>query len=284
MDPDSGHTSPCPTSRSRKDPAQTVATESRQSEILGQETLTTPPTFPQPSFISELSHNSLAREPTPPNVHEISGSASDFPPQPPDVVHMTSRTHPATPVCQPTLEHPPATHFLLPTPFPLPTPVQQPTPVYPYSWVRPSLIQSHRVAPGDGAGRFNDTAPPIQPRRLAPGDGAGRLNDTVPPIQPRRLAPGDGAGGFDDTADDSLPTQPRRPAPGGGVGGFACTADDPPHYGSADISRGIHEKVWQTYNKVSKGFDEKKLEKWNKDLDTLLIFVSLMLGCDLCPE
>jgi hypothetical protein len=33
--------------------------------------------------------------------------------------------------------------------------------------------------------------------------------------------------------------------------------------------------VWPTYNKLSKEFDEKNLEKWNSDLDVLLIFVSL---------
>ena len=47
-----------------------------------------------------------------------------------------------------------------------------------------------------------------------------------------------------------------------------------PHYESADISGGIHADVWPTYNKFSKEFDENNLEKWNKDLDVLLIFVS----------
>ena len=51
----------------------------------------------------------------------------------------------------------------------------------------------------------------------------------------------------------------------------------PPHYESADISGGIHANVWPTYNKISQEFDEKRLAKWNADLDVLLIFVSLMI-------
>jgi len=97
------------------------------------------------------------------------------------------------------------------------------------------------------------------------------------------------------------PTRVRQLAPGGGVGGFTpvsprhgssrdySTADypyrfdsmpsprsdsGPPHYESADISGGVHANVWPTYNKISEKFDEKRLEKWNADLDVLLIFVS----------
>ncbi|KAF9653873.1 hypothetical protein BDM02DRAFT_3086272, partial [Thelephora ganbajun] len=47
----------------------------------------------------------------------------------------------------------------------------------------------------------------------------------------------------------------------------------PPHYESADISGGIHANVWPTYNKISHEFDDKRLAKWNTDLDVLLIFV-----------
>ena len=98
------------------------------------------------------------------------------------------------------------------------------------------------------------------------------------------------------------PTRLRQFGPGGGVGGFTpvsprrgssrdySTADytyrfdtmpsprtdsGPPHYESANISGGIHANVWPTYNKISEEFDEKRLAKWNADLDVLLIFVSL---------
>ena len=54
----------------------------------------------------------------------------------------------------------------------------------------------------------------------------------------------------------------------------------PPQYESAAVTGGIHAKVWPTYNKISKEFDDKKLEKWNSDLDVLLIFVSLVFGRD----
>ena len=94
-----------------------------------------------------------------------------------------------------------------------------------------------------------------------------------------------------------ITTQPRMPTTG--VGGFAMpsphrhghqhTTDgsygfdtilsprsDPGrlHYESADISGGIHANLWPTYNKISQVFDEKRLSKWNGDLDVLLIFVS----------
>jgi len=42
----------------------------------------------------------------------------------------------------------------------------------------------------------------------------------------------------------------------------------------------MHAGVWPTYNKVSQEFDEKRLKKWNEDLDVLLIFVSLVVMDD----
>jgi hypothetical protein len=70
------------------------------------------------------------------------------------------------------------------------------------------------------------------------------------------------------------PVYPYRldtmPSPGSDSG--------PPRYEPADISGGIHANVWPTYNKISQELDKKKLEKWNKDLDVLLIFMSLVPG------
>ena len=102
------------------------------------------------------------------------------------------------------------------------------------------------------------------------------------PTRPRQLAPGGGAGGF---------MQPPSPYHGSsrdyshhntrdyndrfGTMPSSRSDSDPPHYESADISGGIHAEVWPIYNKISQKFDEKRLEKWNKDLDVLLIFVSL---------
>ena len=118
------------------------------------------------------------------------------------------------------------------------------------------------------------------PTSIPPGEPAveGPGGFVYPPNQP--AVEGEG---------ESI-SSPHQPAPGGGVGGFtyprqyAADYPHPPNYGSADISRGIHEKVWHTYNKVSQEFDEKKLEKWNKDLEALLLFVSLKLGGGLCSE
>ena len=55
---------------------------------------------------------------------------------------------------------------------------------------------------------------------------------------------------------------------------------DPPRCGFADMSGGVHAKVWPTYNKISREFDATRLAKWNTDLDALLVFVSLMVGTD----
>ena len=49
-------------------------------------------------------------------------------------------------------------------------------------------------------------------------------------------------------------------------------------HGFEGISGGVHAKIWPTYNKISQEFDEKRLMKWNADLDVLLIFVSLVVG------
>jgi len=77
-----------------------------------------------------------------------------------------------------------------------------------------------------------------------------------------------------------------QPTPGG-VGEYASTSksathldSSPPSYETAGTSEGVHAGFWPTYNKVSQAFDEKRLKKWNDDLDILLIFVSLMVKGD----
>ena len=105
------------------------------------------------------------------------------------------------------------------------------------------------------------------------------------------------------------PRRPRRPTRGGSVGGFLLASSPyrrfssgysrrytrgytnpfdtmptphldsgPHHYESADISGGTHANVWPIYNEISKEVDKKRLDKWNDDLDVLLIFVGLMIG------
>jgi len=80
------------------------------------------------------------------------------------------------------------------------------------------------------------------------------------------------------------PTRPRRPAPGGGAGRSALTlksstrsGPSPPPYETAGTSEGMHAAFWPTYNKASREFDEKRLGKWDRDLDILLVFVSLVV-------
>ena len=96
------------------------------------------------------------------------------------------------------------------------------------------------------------------------------------------LAPGDGVGGFtiplyrkfasDDflrgTADYTYLLGPEfSPHPDSSL----------PNPETAGTSEGVHARVWPTYNDISEKFDEKRLKKWNDDLDVLLIFVSLVV-------
>ena len=150
---------------------------------------------------------------------------------------------------------------------------------------------------------------PMQPRQTAPGDLASSQSPSITPMHsvfmPSPI--------FSHVSEYSphTPMQPQQPAPGDGVGGWVATTpfrydpsyngshyntadhpyrfntipspqseSGPPHYESAAVTGGIHEKVWPTYNKISKELDDKKLEKWDKDLDTLLLFVSLVSRCD----
>lgn len=104
------------------------------------------------------------------------------------------------------------------------------------------------------------------------------------PTQFGQLAPGDGVGGF--TSIPSPHLGPSRDYYNHNTADYTYRFDTtpsvrsdsgPPHYESADISGGIHANVWPTYNKISQEFDDKRLAKWNADLDVLLIFVSLMI-------
>jgi hypothetical protein len=133
----------------------------------------------------------------------------------------------------------------------------------------------------------HDPPQPQPPGMPMPGLPISQIPEHPPPtpIRPRQVAPGGGVGGFTpvtsphhgssrdyshhNTADytyrfDTMPS-PRSDS-------------GAPHYISADLSGGIHAKVWPTYNKISQEFDEKTLAKSNTDLDVLLIFVSLTFG------
>jgi len=113
-----------------------------------------------------------------------------------------------------------------------------------------------------------------------------QISEHPPPAQTPvgPLAPGDGVGGF-----MQIPSPhygPSRDHYNHNTADYTYRFDTipsvrsnsgPPHYESADISGGIHANVWPTYNKISQEFDEKRLAKWNADLDVLLIFVSLVI-------
>ena len=114
-------------------------------------------------------------------------------------------------------------------------------------------------------------------------------NPPPTPMRPRQLAPGDGVGGF---AATPFHYDPTRNDPHYHTADYTYRFDTmssarsdsgPPKYESTAVTGGIHAKVWPTYNKsykISKEFDDEMLEKWNSDLDVLLIFVSLAFGSD----
>ena len=144
---------------------------------------------------------------------------------------------------------------------------------------------------------------PVSLSRLPPGNSG--LRRDVPP-QPQSMPAV--TPHVPQTSEPPTQTRSQQPAPGSGIGGFTSTSppyhgpnhdcshhstadytyrfhalpsprsdSSPPQYRSADISGGIHADVWPTYNKISREFDEKRLAKWNGDLDVLLIFVSTVV-------
>ena len=107
------------------------------------------------------------------------------------------------------------------------------------------------------------------------------------PVRPQQHAPGGGIGGF--VGGSSSRQGPNRDNPHHNTTDYTYRFDTlpsfrsdsgPPQYESANVTGGVHAKVWPTYNKISQDFDKKMLEKWNSDLDVLLIFVSLVVGGD----
>ena len=109
------------------------------------------------------------------------------------------------------------------------------------------------------------------------------------PVRPRQHAPGGGVGGFAGGSPSQQGPSHDNPNPHHNTADYTYRFDTlpsfrsdsgPPQYESANVTGGVHAKVWPTYNKISQEFDEKLLEKWNSDLDVLLIFVSLVVGGD----
>lgn len=191
--------------------AQTVETESPQSDTFPQDTPVAPPMPPRPPPFPQLPprNSGLRRQSTRRDTHESFTSALDFPPQsqPPNIM-------------------------LTPAPLPPRSPAPPPTPVRSRM---PFLVQG-----------MDGFAVPPSPRHVSNRGYSHQY-----------------------TADytyrfDTMPS-PRSDS-------------GSPHYEPADISGGVHADVWPTYNKISQEFDEKKLTKWNSDLDVLLIFVSLVPG------
>lgn len=116
--------------------------------------------------------------------------------------------------------------------------------------------------------------PPSMPTATLP---APQISASPAQARSQQLAPGDGVGGFKSTSP------PYRGLPHHSTADYdyrfhtmpsSRLDSDPPHYASTDLSGGVHAKVWPTYKKVSQEFDEKRLTKWNNDLNVLLIFVS----------
>jgi len=174
------------------------------------------------------------------------------------------------------------------------TPPMPPRPSFPY------------LPPGNGGLRRQST------RRNTHETFRSAFEEHVPlPSQPPNIMPMPTPLVLRVSGPPPTPLRSQYPSPGSGAGGFATTPPSyhgpsrdyshhntadytyrfdtmpsprsdsgPPHYESADISGGIHANIWSTYNRVSQEFDEKRLAKWNTDLDVLLIFVSLVVEGD----
>ena len=163
--------------------------------------------------------------------------------------------------------------------FPQDTPIAPPTPprpspipeLPPRNSLRRQSTRRNTYEPFSSAPDFPSQS---RPPNIMPMPSSPPLRSPVhppSPIQPRQSAPGEGVGGFtyfrQYTADtyrlNAMPSPHSDPGPH--------------HYKPADVSGGIHADVWPTYNKISEEFDQKRLSKWNTDLDVLLIFVSIIL-------
>ena len=104
------------------------------------------------------------------------------------------------------------------------------------------------------------------------------IEEHIPPQSPNVIP----------TSPVSQTSKPRaspRPRRRGGAGGSTSTPKSTTRsdsssapYETAGTFEGMHAGFWPIYNKVSQEFDEKRLGKWDRDLDTLLIFVSLLIG------
>ena len=162
---------------------------------------------------------------------------------------------------------------------------------------RASTAQTVEIEPFASETELRDILPvpsrPASPLQLPPGnigprrqqtrrDTQGTLCSTlieehVPPQPPNIIT-------TSPVSQTSKPrTSPTRPRRRGGAGRSASTPksatrsdSSSPPYEAASPFEGMHAGLWPIYNKVSQEFDEKRLGKWDRDLDTLLIFVSLV--------
>ena len=106
---------------------------------------------------------------------------------------------------------------------------------------------------------------------------------TPPPIQSQPVSPFQPPSG-----NSGSRRQPSRHDTQGtswsGAGRSASTpkpatrsGPSPPPYETAGTSEGMHAEFWPTYIKASREFDERRLGKSDRDLDILLVFVSLVV-------
>jgi len=95
-----------------------------------------------------------------------------------------------------------------------------------------------------------------------------------PPTQIQQQQPGQGGGAGKPAAATPFHNKTAKYAYRLDTMSSAGSNPDSPQHKPAALTGDIHEKIWPTYNKISKEFDGKILEKSDSDLDVLLIFVS----------
>lgn len=127
--------------------------------------------------------------------------------------------------------------------------------------VPPTQPQNATVSPTPPAPQISEhPSTSSRPHQLSPGGLAGseRVPSSHPSREFSRHSTADYPYRFDTMPSLRSDSGPARCEPMG-------------------MSEGMHAGVWPTYNKVSQEFDEKRLKRWNEDLDVLLIFVSLAI-------
>jgi len=100
---------------------------------------------------------------------------------------------------------------------------------------------------------------------------------TPPPVQSQPVSPPQSPSGNNGPGRKPSRYNTQDTLWGGAGRSATHSGPSPPPYETAGTSEGMHAEFWPTYIKASREFDERRLGKSDRDLDILLVFVSLVV-------